>query len=1000
MKKISMLTVCSLLIATAGFDSCITRSDELDLDKKLSLDMQIGAGGMSLPLGSLEKIYIDSLLKTGGSDIDLDTLPGGAYGITMSNDIPEVNVNIDKISINIPNPSIAELKTSFDNPTPDDINVPKVTDGTVVEISSVNVDAINDRLPELKSSYETASYSIPGAGVVIPVEKQVTISEQSIAFKFDYTLPDKVKRLNNVWFGKTRYSKSGQTLMLNVDLSGIYNVIDDPTVSIESLSMVFPSNFTVEKSSALDSYISSANVTATGNTFAIAGAQVSGVSKSSPVLPVSFTVSNADFSAYEGAISFDDKITYSLVLNIQGNVSFSDTRTFKVGVSLEDRLQMAEISADTKAVNFDVSPASISSAYSVTGMEGISSINRLTFVPESSKIYLQVSDLELDPFLFSSTEGGIALQFQPNIQFENSCKDENGETAGKWDTEVPGKLIVDLGKASGHTIELNVLSLDLSEYEIDSQTKKMSVQNTINYGGTAVIDVVENLGLAGVETLGNRNFNVSVWGSLTIDNAELVTEALSTEIKDSTTISINEKVDASLVSLKKIELVKPSGVHVNLVFSGIPETLPELAFSDVRIEFPDFIKMNYAGNDSRIQVIGANVLRIDGNLKPSEMKSDGFSIDGLRIESIEFNDYVETVNGRLVLNDLKVSIDGGINTDNFTVNSNELEDVAVKPTISIDPVEVKAVYGKFSPSIDPIHESVGLSLGENMDFFKDGNNSLCLNNPEFVFNLKSTVTIPIVADMKLASKDIDGNYIARDIMPEGGSIRIPACAPDADSRDFTMIVYTDNRDVTDSDDTVYVRIANLTDLMKTIPDTVIVDFEISADQSVNHYIDLTRALSVQGSYDVKIPLSFKNIHIEYSDTIADLGDQLSDISDKIGDASLRIKAKLESTVPFGITLSATALDADGKPIKDITIGTCEAKPGNSAGTPSDVVFAVSAKNGSLAVLDALKINASFDSGDSEDGSTLKKGQYLWLKDIVIQLPEGIVIDLTETDDNK
>lgn len=1000
MNRGSQITACMLLLASAGLNSCITKSDELDLNKDISLDMQIGAGGVSVPIGSLSKIYVDSLLKVGDGEIDLDTLPGGVYGFTMSDKIDDVKVNIDKILINIPSPSINELSTSFDNPTPDDITVPKVDDGTIVEISSVNIDAINDKFPAIRSSYETPSYSVPGTGSAIPVNVPVTIDEQTIGFQFDYTLPDKVSRLNNVWFGPSKYLKAGQTMLLNVDMSGVYSLVNDPVVTIDALSIVFPSNFTVQKSDALDAFISPSCVTVAGNVLSISGAQISGLSAGNTTLPVSFMVSNADFSSYTGKIEYNDEIKYSLSLNVQGEVNYTGTRTFKVGVGIDETLSLAEVSVDTKAVNFEVGNASISSSYKVTGMDGISSIKKIAFNSETSKIYLSVSDLGLDPFSFSSEEGEAYMQFQSNMEFVNSCVDENGATAGKWDAQTPGKLLIDLSKAAGHTIELKVKSIDLSGYVIDKDTKSMTIPNTVGYGGTAVIAAQDGLGLQAVENLGNRNFNVSVWGSLEVDNAELVTDAISTEIKDSTTITIDENIDKSVKSLKRIDLVKPSGVDVRLEFCGIPESLPELAFSDVRIEFPDFIKMEYSGSDSRVQVLGSSLLRIDGSLNASEMEGDGFVIAGLKISGIEFDDYVETKNGRLVLEDLKVRIEGGVNANNFVVNSNELEDVSVKPSITIDPIEVKAVYGKFTPSIDDIHQAVGLSLGEDLDFMKDGENSLSLSDPELVLDLTSSVTIPMVAGISLSSKDDKGNWIARDVKPEGGTIRIPACDSLADSRNIKIIIYSSQRTVPESRDSVFVRIANLSDLMTTIPDSIFFDLTVDADQSVNHYIDLTRELSVAGSYNVTIPLSFENVHFEYSDTIADLAEQLEDISDMVGDASIMITAKLESTVPFGITVSAVALDANGREIKDIKVGTCEVKPGDKAGTVSDVVLSVSAKNGALAALDALKISASLDSGNSADGSALAKGQYVWLKDVVLKFPEGIVVDFTDTIDKE
>ena len=75
----------ALCVGTTAFimASCIQMTDELDLNKEISLDMEIGHGGLSIPIGSLSKIYLDSLIKTDGDESVLDTIEGGVYGITI-----------------------------------------------------------------------------------------------------------------------------------------------------------------------------------------------------------------------------------------------------------------------------------------------------------------------------------------------------------------------------------------------------------------------------------------------------------------------------------------------------------------------------------------------------------------------------------------------------------------------------------------------------------------------------------------------------------------------------------------------------------------------------------------------------------------------------------------------------------------------------------------------------------------------------------------------------
>ena len=100
--------------------------------------------------------------------------------------------------------------------------------------------------------------------------------------------------------------------------------------------------------------------------------------------------------------------------------------------------------------------------------------------------------------------------------------------------------------------------------------------------------------------------------------------------------------------------------------------------------------------------------------------------------------------------------------------------------------------------------------------------------------------------------DSKGEYIARNITPDDGVIHLAKCDTTAESRTTTLVIYKNKRKVTSSDDTIYIRMSRLSDLMSTIPDKIVFDLTADVDQSVNHYVDLTRELSVSGDYDVSI----------------------------------------------------------------------------------------------------------------------------------------------------
>ena len=385
------------LIAAFCLGACITTTDELDLNKEISLDMQIGPGGLYIPLGSLDTLYLDSLIRLDGDNSVLDTLDGGLFGFTMRD---SVKVDLDKIqpvTIEIDPPAIDPLETQFENPEVKDVEIPEKTNANTIVIDKIDVSAINSKLPTFKKPITVGPYNVPGIGTNIP-PIDVEVSKQSMNCNFNYVFPDDVRKLNKVWFGETEGSKDGQKLCLDVDLDGIYNVLTDPTILVSNLEISFPDNFTLSKDPALDAYIPSQYVDVTGSVFTInmTSGSVTGVG-SDHKLPVTFFVKNADFSEYDDEIEFSGKVQYELVLTIGGKAG-NTAKTFQVGVDLDASLKMADIEAQTRAKEVDIDEEEIPSSCQVTGLEGISKVDVITFKPNESKLYLALSAIDLDPF--------------------------------------------------------------------------------------------------------------------------------------------------------------------------------------------------------------------------------------------------------------------------------------------------------------------------------------------------------------------------------------------------------------------------------------------------------------------------------------------------------------------------------------------------------------------------------------------------------------------------
>ena len=68
-KLVSLPSCLSVLLILC---SCVQVTNDLDLDKDLLLDMRLAPDGIDIPVGTLDTIHVDSLLRVDYDDPDVD----------------------------------------------------------------------------------------------------------------------------------------------------------------------------------------------------------------------------------------------------------------------------------------------------------------------------------------------------------------------------------------------------------------------------------------------------------------------------------------------------------------------------------------------------------------------------------------------------------------------------------------------------------------------------------------------------------------------------------------------------------------------------------------------------------------------------------------------------------------------------------------------------------------------------------------------------------------
>lgn len=992
-------TLCAVIFALC-LGSCISRTDELDLNKGVRLDMQIGPGGLYIPLGSLDTLFLDSLIKIDGDNSILDTLDGGLFGIHMSDTIDEVRVELDSVKIKIDDPDIDPLTTSFEQPEVKDVSVYS-TDYSKIKIQKVDLSNIN--LPSFSKNKTVGPYPITGTGSAIP-EQTVVVDPQQMTCEFEYDFPEDVERLDRIWFGTTKYSRGGQKLTLDIDFSEVYNVLTSPQIKISDLRITFPDNFTLAKDAALDTYIPSSCVSIVGSEFRIqmTSEYVTGLKKSNNYkLPVTFYVMNAGFSSYTaGSIDFDDNVVYSVTMSIGGQAGYSDS-SFRVSVNMSSALKMADVDARTKQKAVDFAKDTITSSCEVTGLAGITRVDTIVFDESSSLLYLSISALDIGAFKLED-DTKLKLTFLENkLTFDQTyCRNENNVVAGHWQT---GSIVLlDADKSIGHTVALKAQRL-LVEQDVDPEEASIEIVSDVEISSDDPDDKVyvkasNDITLYDLSKLEDKILRDTVNGDFVIERSVVETGEKVTNFDDTTSISIGAPVDESLVYINRIDF-QPAAMHMTLDFEDVPNGVDTLYFSQFIINLPDYLRVYYKynpndyGYDKRVSVRDSNDIVINGALDHNELHNTGFIVEGLVIKSMQFAESLYTQNDSIVLDDQNVFINGDVTVKNAKINDSELKDIVVTPQVSFDSIKVNMVHGLVDPEIERTTQEVALDMGD-ADFFKNDNNHLSLSDPKITIDLTSSVTVPMVLSLKLTSVDSKNEEIGSD----SAEIYLDPCGLKQDNITTKLIICKKEPKNADSEDGVkYVVMHNLSSIMERIPDKILFDLAPKADQKHEHHVDLTRALAMHGTYDVSIPLAFDSLYIEYSDTIKDLSESLADVADYIDAADLHIVADVESSIPLGVVMKAKGYDKNGNYLPNIEIDSCYIAAGSDTVTLSTMKLGMNVKKvgnkSGLSNLDYIVFTAACQSGS--ESSSIRKGQFLWLKKVRLEIPEGIKVDLTD-----
>ena len=358
-------------------------------------------------------------------------------------------------------------------------------------------------------------------------------------------------------------------------------------------------------------------------------------------------------------------------------------------------------------------------------------------------------------------------------------------------------------------------------------------------------------------------------------------------------------------------------------------------------------------------------------------------------------DFKSGNNGTLAIEGGKIKMDGtvvmGVEISPSDINLSGLTsgDLSITSQIQFPDFKVTGAQGRFSPTIDL--GNLGEATINNVpDFLKDGNVVVDLANPQIWLTTNSDLTLAGYVDGVI--KAYKKGQVIASVNVNGINIQANATSKICICRNASL--------VDGSMFTQVIEVPTLSTLIRTIPDKLVFEADARADSQNEYAITFGRQYNISPSYTIKAPIAFaEDARIVYNDSIEDMNKDLKDLDFAEG-TYINVDANVENKVPAHLTVSAYAVDVNGKRMNDVSIVVSDVVAGSPDGTTPVVtplnVKVQQNKPGVLKNVDKLMFTiegSAKENGNIIEGVTLNAYKHtLVARDIVVKVVGKMIIE--------
>lgn len=735
-------------------------------------------------------------------------------------------------------------------------------------------------------------------------------------------IPQEIKVINSVYFGKTAGSTQNTNLVIKIKPSNL-PVMKTGIYKIENLNLTFPDNFIFSSMA--------------GHTYS------SGTVDLDPIngFTIELNLSEVDLSQspiVNKTLNWNGQITYT------GNISFGGRMESKnintsvnpiMSLTSQSAIKLTSAKVTTNDIDQTITEAVIPMNFNINISDQVASLGVINVKPGCTvRVDIKKPNLPL-----ALKSNGIKIKFSDMFEFKPAANLSKNEYSINGD-------IPDF-------IELELKALHINK---NLNNGVLNLKDSITLGG-AIKLLSGTVNSGEIEALNNEKLTFQATVSdMQIESTSIQLKTLEATYNDKTSLNMAFDVPSEIYSLDSLIMNSGSNILMDINIDNMPNLGANPLNADIKLTFPKMLVFEEGQVNANNELVIKQAF-VNGKL------SKKINLRGLKFDGTPLG-------GKINIKD-DVAFDVKVSVVDPVISSEELngKDIKVGVKVTMAGLAIRYAYGKFNYNFGDLIKDQVISLSDIPEMLRGEDVVLDIANPVISISTESNIGIPV--DAELSMTQIKGGVKLTD-NKLAFNIGLPKTASPSVFAKTGYWVSPSSAGMPSG--YTYVE-KNVSNLFKPVPDSISIGIKPSINMGYQHFIDLMANYKLKVKYDIKIPFSFgKDLSIALKDTIDSINLDLNGLDLSTG--KLELLAKITNSIPLNLNLSLKLMDANNNILATTQDAIINAGSPDGKGVDSNIKINIADNLQDLKNLKKVELVFRATSSATVAGTPIKPSNYL------------------------